>query len=314
VSAGQIAVLLDASASMNATDSPDGTRFDQAKRRALEMVATMSAEDTMTVIRVADTAEVLISYTGDHDALRAAIAGAQPSHASADWNAALTLAAAGALGAQDFNAIIISDGGIGDAARLPAIPGNLQYIPIGQSGENVAITALATRALAGESPQLYAQLTNYGDQDVEVVFDLRVDGALFTANRYTVPAHGNLPLVSRALPEGFAAVQAGLTIPAESSAADYLPDDNTAWTVATSVGARRALLVSEGNLFVEQVLHSLPGLTANQISPDERLPVTPFDLYIFDGWLPPTLPNGDLFIINPPSSTALFTVGSEFTA
>jgi Ca-activated chloride channel homolog len=30
VSAGQIAVLLDASASMNATDSPDGTRFEEA--------------------------------------------------------------------------------------------------------------------------------------------------------------------------------------------------------------------------------------------------------------------------------------------
>lgn len=313
VSAGQIAVLLDASASMNATDSPDGTRFDEAKRRALEIVDTMSAEDTMTVIRVADTAEVLTPYTGDHASLRAAIAGAQPSHASADWNSALTLAAAGALGTQDFNAVIITDGGIGDAARLPAIPGNLQYIPIGQSGDNVAISALATRALAGEAPQLFAQLTNYGDQDVEVIFDLRVDGELFTANRYTVPADGNLPFVSRALPEGFTTLQAGLTMPAESGVADYLLDDNTAWTVAADTGERRALLVSEGNLFVEQVLRSLPGLSAFQVSPDVGLPSSPFDLYVFDGWLPPTLPDGDMLIINPPDSTELFTVGAELT-
>src|SRR6187399_60973 len=40
VSAGQIVVLLDASASMNASDSVDGTRFDEAKRRALEIVET----------------------------------------------------------------------------------------------------------------------------------------------------------------------------------------------------------------------------------------------------------------------------------
>ena len=33
---GEIALLLDASASMNATDSPDGTRFDEAKRLALD--------------------------------------------------------------------------------------------------------------------------------------------------------------------------------------------------------------------------------------------------------------------------------------
>jgi Ca-activated chloride channel homolog len=273
----------------------------------------MSAGDTMTVIRVADTAEVLTTYTGDHAALRAAIVSAQPSHATANWNAALTLAAAGSLGTQDFNAVIISDGGIGDAERLPAIPGNLQYVPIGQSRDNVAISALATRALAGESPQLFAQLTNYGDQDVEVIFDLRVNGELFTADRYTVPAGGNLPFVSRALPDGFTTLQAGLTLPAESGAVDYLVDDNVAWTVSAGSGERRALLVSEGNRFLEQILGSLPGLTAFQGRPDAGLPGGQFDLYIFDGWLPETLPDGDLLIIDPPESTALFTVGAELT-
>ena len=35
VSTGQTALLLDASASMNATDSADGSRFEEARRRAL---------------------------------------------------------------------------------------------------------------------------------------------------------------------------------------------------------------------------------------------------------------------------------------
>jgi Ca-activated chloride channel family protein len=310
VGTGQIALLLDASASMNATDTGQGTRLDEARQRALEMVDTLSAGDTMTVIRVADTAEVLVSYTDDRAALRAAIRGAQPSHASANWNAALTLAAAGALGVQDFNAVLISDGGVGDAARLPAIPGTLQYIPIGQSGDNVAITALATRALPGETPQLFAQVTNYGDQDANVIFDLRVDGELFTAEPVTIPAHGSLPITSHALPDNFSTLQAGLTMPAASTIADYLPDDNTAWTVAAGTGARRAVLVSEGNLFVEQALRSMPGLTAFQSNPEAGLPGGEFDLYIFDGWLPPTLPDGDLLIINPPGSTTLFTVGA----
>ena len=86
VSAGQIALLLDASVSMNATDAADGTRFDEAKRLALDMVNTMNAGDLMTVIRVADQPEVLSPYTGDAIALREAIQSAAPSHASADWN------------------------------------------------------------------------------------------------------------------------------------------------------------------------------------------------------------------------------------
>jgi hypothetical protein len=254
---------------------------------------------------------VLTPYTGDRDVLRSAITTVQPSHASADWNAALTLAAAGALGAQDFNAVLVSDGGIGEASRLPAIPGSLQYVPIGQSGDNVAITALATRSLPGQPPQLFAQVTNYGDSDVEVIFDLRVDGELFTAEPYTVPAGGSLPFVSRALPEDFSTLQAGLTTPAASTVADYLPDDNSAWAVASRSNARRALLVSEGNLFVEQVLHSIPGLTAFQANPGTALPGGDFDLYVFDGWLPTSLPDGDLFFINPPESSSLFTVGEE---
>ena len=114
VSAGQIALLLDASASMNATDSADGTRFDEAKRRALEIVDTMNTDDTMTVIRAAGSPEVLVPYTSDRAMLRSAINGAQPSDASADWTSALTLAAAGSAGSVDFSAVIIGDGGLGE--------------------------------------------------------------------------------------------------------------------------------------------------------------------------------------------------------
>jgi len=98
VSAGQTALLLDASASMNATDSPEGTRFEAARRQALEMVETMSAGDRMTVIRVAAVPEVLVPYTNDRTLLRDAINSAQPSLASADWAAALTLAGDAAKG------------------------------------------------------------------------------------------------------------------------------------------------------------------------------------------------------------------------
>jgi Ca-activated chloride channel family protein len=315
VSAGQIALLLDASASMNATDSPDGTRFEEAKRRALEMVSTMNAGDVMTVIRVSDQPEVLSPYTGDANALRAVIRAAQPSHAAADWNAALTLAAAGGAGSVDFNAVIISDGGgmlnpTDDTVQLPAIPGDLQYIPVGASSSSVAITALATRALPGQPPQLFAQITNYGDETARVIFDLRVDGALFTAEEYTIDANTALPLTLDALPDNFTAIEAGITLPSDATSADYLVDDNTGWAVNAASGGRRVLIMTEGNLFIEQVLHSLPGVEAFQGDTARGLPVEPFDLYVFDGWLPDTLPEADVLFINPPRSTSLFAVGA----
>ncbi len=323
VSAGQIAVLLDASASMNATDVSEGTRFDEAKRQALGIVDTMNPGDTMTVIRVAGSPEVLVPYTSDQTLLRDAINGAQPSDASADWTGALTLAAAGSAGSVDFNAVIIGDGGLGDSARLPAIPGTLRYIPVGRSDHNLAISALATRALPGQPPELFAQISNYGGTDARVVFDLRVDGTLIAADDYTVPAAshdtagsltpGNVQIVSQSLPDRFSTIEAGLTVPIGSSYTDYLAEDNHAWAVASDTGTRRVLLMSSGNLFLEQMLRSLPSVELVEGDIGHGLPTEPYDLYIFDGWQPTTLPAGDLLFVNPPNSNALFAVGQDST-
>ena len=301
VSTGQIAVLLDASASMNATDSANGTRYDEAKQRALEIVDTMNPGDTMTVINAAASPEVLTPYTSDQKMLRDAINGAQPSEASADWNAALTLAAAGSVGSADFSAVIIGDGGLGNSVRLPAIPGALRYIPIGRSDDNLAISALATRSLAGQAPQLFAQITNYGSDPASVVFDLKVDGVLLTAQDVDVPAHSSVPLaLSQGLPDHFTTIEAGLTLPVSSTYTDYLPEDNTAWAVSSDAGTRRVLLMSEGNLFLGQVLRSLPSIDLFEGDIKRGLSTQPFDLYIFDGWVPPTLPQGDMLFVNPP--------------
>ncbi|MEO0564743.1 MAG: VWA domain-containing protein, partial [Chloroflexota bacterium] len=107
VSTGQIALLLDASASMNATDTEGATRFEAAQAEALAIIDTMTADDTMTVIRVAGAPEVLVPQTGDRVLLREAVQNATPSDSRADWNAALTLAAGTAdANTEDFSVVV----------------------------------------------------------------------------------------------------------------------------------------------------------------------------------------------------------------
>jgi len=312
VGSGRIVVLLDASASMSAADVQGRARFAAAQDEALAIVDTLGAGDTMTVIRVAETPEVLVPAAADRAALRAAISRAQPGQGRADWPGALTLIDPSGLAADTaLTVVLISDGGLGDPALLPAVPGEVVYVPVGQAADNLALTALAVRALPGQRPQLFAQITNYGDADAEVVFSLHVDGALFDSQFYTVPAGADVALVSERLPDGAQTVEAALTLPADTAAADYLALDNRAWTVPGTAAARRVLLMTPGNLFLEQALRSLPGVQAFRGDLTRGLPAQPFDLYIFDGWLPPTLPAGDLLVLNPPSDTALFTVGAE---
>lgn len=302
---GRVVLLLDASASMNATDV-ESNRFEQAQNAALDVVDRLGEGDNMTVIRVGEVPEVLISASADKTFLRNAIQDASVGEGQADWGAAMTLAAAGGHGADNLNVVLVSDGGIGGV--FPEIPGQLSLLPIGESGQNAAISALASRDIPGEGQQLFAQITNYGDQDMEVILSLTLDDTLFSAERYSVAAGQRADVVVNDLP-AFSTIQASLSLPSSSTIPDYLATDNRAYGVGANAGATSVLLVTPRNLFLSQIFASMPGATFTTVTPDQGMPITTYDVYIFDGWLPPELPAGDIFFINPPASfPELFSV------
>ena len=311
ISAGKIALLLDASASMTATDVAGDTRFAAAIEQARQIVSNMNPGDAISLIRVADVAEPLTAYTADKNELRRALDEMTVSQGAGDWDTALTLAAAGAAGAENFSIVMITDGGLGAAASLPANIPQPIYVPIGESAGNVAITALATRALAGQPPQLFAQVTNYGAEAAEISLVIRLDDVLRLSRSGTIPPRSQLPIpFDEPISQPFETLAAALTF--DNDAQDFLALDNRAWTVRNEVNTRRVYYVSQtGNLFLEQVLRSLPGVqTFRGNVENKRLPADAFDLYVFDGWLPNTLPAGDMLLINPPNSTPLFTLGA----
>ena len=315
ISAGKIALLVDASASMTATDVAGESRFSAAIEQARQIVSNMNPQDIISLIRVADIAEPLTSYTADKNELRRALEGMTVSNGSADWDTALTLAAAGAAGAENFSIVMISDGGVGDAASLPANIPQPIYVPVGESANNIGITALATRALAGQPPQLFAQVTNYGDSPAEISLVIRLDDVLRLSRSGVIPPRSQLPIpFGEPITEPFETLSATLTF--DNDVEDFLALDNRAWTVRNESKTRRVYYVSQReNLFLEQALRSLPGVqTFRGNAENRRLPGEPFDLYVFDNWLPNNLPAGDMLIVNPPNSTPLFTMGAQLPA
>jgi Ca-activated chloride channel family protein len=73
------------------------------------------------------------------------------------------------------------------------------------------------------------------------------------------------------------------------------------------------LIITEGNLFLQQIFSAFPMLTAFRAAPGD-LPQERFDLVVLDGWLPERLPDTNLLVINPPASTELFAVGEKFAS
>ena len=319
VATGSVIVLLDASASMQATDVQP-TRFDAALDVVRGVIASLNPDSTMTLILVADQPEILITGENDKNLLQGALADAAPIQGTVDWQSALALAA-GAAGRQtvDATTIIISDGGL-PTEGLPPLPGQVKYVPIGISAENLAVSALALRP-AAEGAELFARVTNYGNTDRLAILSISIDGTLYTAERLQIPANDSQSLVLSNLPattetsataEGYFRYEARLTTAEGAETVDNFALDNVAFAIYTPPVNRNVLLVSEGNLFLEQLLSLVPNLTPFRVVPDTdgqiAIPNTPFGVYVFDGIIPGELPPADVLIVNPPAND-LFEVG-----
>jgi hypothetical protein len=310
IASGSVIVLLDGSASMNATDVKP-SRFEEARKSVQTLINGLSSDSAMTLILAAQSPQTLIASETDKSLLKAALSKSQASQGSADWSAAFALAAGATRNNAKSTVVIVSDGGLPDTG-LPSLPGEVRYIPIGDSDDNLAISALALRASKGV-PQLFAEVTNYSGTDHQVLLSLYLGNDLFDARQLNVPAHSQKSISLENLPIASAVYKAHISDPTKpDQPIDSLPLDDTAFAVYQSSAARRALLVSNGNLFLEQLLASLPGIQSFRALPAAdgtlQIPNEPFDLYILDGILPAELPKASLLLINA-GKNPFFEVG-----
>ncbi len=314
---GNAVILLDASASMQATDGGGAgrTRFQVAVERAQTLIDGLGPNDTMTLIAVADTPRVLASLTNDKSVLRQALNAARVSSAEADWEGALILAASSAQANVKNTVIILSDGGL--AADVgQAVPGQLSYVPTGVTAENIAIAALAVRD-GPNGPQAFVRVVNYGTQPARPLVQVYVDEVLFDARTLDLAPGQEGGIALDDLPLGAETVEARLPVdgkPVDGKLVDALAIDNTAWAVRTPGEQAAIMLVTPGSTFLERALGLLPNLNMTTIRVTETLtnaviaqPALPPALTIFDRITPAQLPEGgNLLFIAPPTSTDLF--------
>lgn len=309
---GNVVLLLDASASMQATDVAP-SRFAAARQLAQDLIDRLDPGDAVTLIAVEGTPRILTPATTDRGLLRRALAAARPTSGPADWEAALTLAAANAatLRGPEATVTILSDGAFA-ADDLPVLPVPVEFITVGQGAGNQGLVALSLRD-GPDGPELFLRAANAAAEPAQRLVEIRVDGQLFDARFLDIPPNAAAGLTVGGLPLASRQVEARL----REAPGDLLPADDVAWAVR-SAGSARVLVVGEGNLFLERALALLPGVEVQRAAPDQPLPHAspPFDLTIFDRALPAAdaLPEGNLFFIAPPASTSLFEVSGALPA
>src|SRR3982074_2123052 len=126
------------------------------------------------------------------------------------------------------------------------LPFPVEYHRVGVSGENVGLTSLTVRT-SSPTRAAYLHLQNFGQQVRSVSLEWRADGHLLDVRPLTLPAGQGQDLVLL-VPSDATAVTARL------ASGDIFAVDDTATAVARTPRAFKVLLVTPGNVFLEQAL------------------------------------------------------------
>lgn len=298
VSENRIVVILDSSASMQSTDVKP-SRFDDAKSKAIGIVRKMGPGDTMLVITAGAKTRVVASFTSDKRALSGAISGLKPVDTGCNMRQGLVLALSLVAGksAAPPRIVVLSDGGFGAMPDLSAGKAKLDYLKIGRECENVAITGLDSRKTLTGDQQVFIGLRNFGKREQVVNLELYLDTNLLDIREEKLAPGEIKQEIMGDLANADGRVTAKLDI------SDDLPADNTGTVYLTRRRAISVLMVSKGNIFLQNALALDPRtqLTRTDSCPD--LAKRRYDLVIFDGVKPPaSLPPGGYLLINADSA------------
>jgi len=291
-------VLLDVSASMQARDVQP-TRLDEAKKEIGAIIDQLGPQDRMTLVAVGPTPLIVASVAGDRDALHRALGDLGPSNGAADLSAALTLAAGLVSPGDDARAYLFSDGIVGPirTGSGSSLPFPVEYRRIGVSGENVGLTSLVVRTGA-QSRAAFLHLQNFGQQARSFSLDWRADGKLVDVRQLTLSGGQAQDLVLP-VPSNATVVSAHI------DAGDVFALDDTVTAVARPPSTFRVLLVTPGNVFLQQALGLRGDIQLDVVAPADYKSSSPYAMSIFDRFSPPSLPNGPFIIIDPPAGSPL---------
>lgn len=308
--ARQLIVVLDRSTAMRATDVAP-TRFDAAKARARELIGGAAHDEQVTLLTLDAEPQVYRSRdAGDRAALFGALDRLVAGGGRADLNAALPALRATLLPERENRIVLISAGVFAaapDRVALAALPGALTWEQIGAAVSNVAITRLTARPRPRQPDQydLFATVANFAAAPVSTRGRVVADGAVVDERALAVPAGGAVDLVWQ-LPRG--AREAQLRIDGN----DALAIDNEARVVLRGAQQVRVLLVTHEAGDLGRALAAQPGVVLTTVPPGAYGERARYDLTVFDGFVPPSLPVGGVFLVNPPLDNAVIPAMNQW--
>jgi hypothetical protein len=259
----------------------------------------------MTLIAMGPSPRVVASAEGDRLVLDEALSGLRPSDGAADLQDALQLAVAAAGPHPSATRLVILSDGITQPVGEPVtLPFPVQYRRIGVSAENTGVTSLSVvPGLSGE--EAVAHIQDFGQVASHVTAEMFANGNLTIARDLRLAPHAGTEV-------GFPVPPGTTTVRVELTPHDEYPLDQVALATVPAPQRVRILLVSTGDVFLQQALGLRPGAQVVTEAPSAWRPSQAsnpaYDLFVFEGFVPAQLPrSAPYLLVGPPPDRSLGT-------
>jgi len=297
-STGHVVLLIDRSASMAARaddmTAASMTRFEAAIQAAKLWVDQQAKNRPITIVATGAQPEILINRQSSKEQMKRQLEVLTPFYGKSDHTSALSLADSLLQDDERGEIVVFTDDKWSDAAEANKLNlhAKVERVVVGNAdaSSNVSILYFGIKADSSHNGKSAAIITIRNDSKLEQTVKLAVFAANDENDAQKQALAANQTVI---VPAGvWESVEVSELPPALYYKAqierrnDAVEMDNTAYQFPSTPRVRQALLISEGNLFLEKALQ-LAGVQTVKINPDSASPtgeqVDKLDWIILDG-------------------------------
>ena len=294
-----IVLVIDNSGSMNARYDGKNTGLSIAKKKAKEYIDHIKSGVNVTLLTSNTEAQIILAGADDKLTVKNAIDSIQATEVQGNLEPSLTLVKS--LGEQweSYETVLFGD-------RITACEQiNGTMVDVSEPIGNTAIDYVSHSMQEDGTVTILAKVSNYSGEDITTDVNLYFNDTMADIKSVTIPAGNSSDVYfeKEKLPNNLTEkeLNKGIAIKAEINEKDLLPEDNVSYDVIKDNQEQKVMLVTEQNVFLEKAVVAsgkAEVYKTNSVSHLDENDV--YDLYIFDGTMPKTLPKkGNILFINP---------------
>ena len=308
--ASNLVLIVDTSASM-AADEGGQPRLQLARAAARGVMEELPEGGRVTIVAAADTAEVVAAETDDLAAASAALDAIEPTQLPGDLTDAFALASALAARHDDSEVVVVTDANAEEIPRV-GVGAPVRVELVGETDANQAIAALSARVRSGGAGlDVFVAVGNPSGSAVSRRLEVYADGSLVDARELGIAAASRSEALISNVPPATVLLEARL------AGSDALTVDDRAFALVGRDEPVRALLVSDGNTYLEHALALLPRLELYAVGPEGYEEAvaeadaagSPYGLHVYDRFVPRVAPSVAALYVGPRDDGGFGTVG-----